>query len=46
MDECCGTCKWHKREPLEEGWFCTNENSDCYSCWTDYKDFCPDWEDG
>lgn len=39
--ECCGTCKWHFHEKINEGWVCTNADSDYVTDWTDY-DFCCD----
>lgn len=43
--DCCGTCKYHKPDNEEEGaWICTNEES-YYECeYTDYKDYCADYE--
>lgn len=44
MDECCGTCKWHQREDIDDGWVCVNDRSEYCTDWTDYKDCCEDWE--
>lgn len=45
-ERCCGTCKWHEHEYIDDGWVCTN--SDSYYCtdWTEYEDTCSFWEDG
>ena len=44
MDECCGTCKWHQHESVDDGWVCVNDRSEYCTDWTDYKDYCEDWE--
>ena len=46
-EKCCGTCKWHKKDKHSQGgedWMCVNP--DCYYCtdYTDYDDWCEDWE--
>lgn len=38
--ECCGTCRWHKRESIDDGWVCCNPDSDYLGDWTEYSDFC------
>ena len=39
--ECCGTCKYHKKE---DDWVCDNPDSDCYTDYTEYSDFCENFE--
>ena len=51
MKECCGTCKYNKRdfsEPQGKGYAefcCDNEYSENYSVPTFYDDTCDDWEE-
>lgn len=51
MKECCGTCKYNKRDfskPQNQGYSefcCGNEESDSYSVPTMYDDVCEDWEE-
>lgn len=26
--ECCGTCRWHQHESVDDGWVCVNPDSD------------------
>jgi len=40
----CGTCKHCKFEGEDEGFVCTNPDSDNLSDWVEYKDFCYEWE--
>lgn len=42
--ECCGTCKWHEQEDIDDGWICVNADSEYCTCWTEYGDWCPDYE--
>lgn len=42
--ECCGTCKWHEHENIDDGWVCTNPDSDAVADWTEYSDSCMAWE--
>lgn len=44
MERCCGTCKWHWYENIDEGFVCTNIDSEYCADWTDYADSCEDWE--
>lgn len=44
MKQCCGTCVYHIRVPLDE-WVCDNEDSDTYGLETPYEDFCEDYEE-
>ena len=43
-DKCCGTCKYHCHENIDDGWVCTNVDSEYVAEWTEYKDFCDEWE--
>lgn len=51
MKECCGTCKYNKRDfskPQNQRYSefcCGNEESDSYSVPTMYDDVCEDWEE-
>ena len=41
----CGYCKWHVKDPHEEGdWYCNNEYSDYYTDLTSFEDSCADFE--
>ena len=44
MERCCGTCKWQWYENVDEGFVCTNIDSEYCADWTDYADSCEDWE--
>lgn len=44
-EKCCGTCKWHKHEPIDDGWVCVNADSDHCTDWTDYDYCCEEWEE-
>ena len=43
-DRCCGTCKYHEYEKASQGWVCVNDKSDFLSDWTEYGDYCEEWE--
>ena len=43
-EECCGTCKYHKHEGIDDGWGCVNPDSEYLSDWTEYTDGCEEWE--
>ena len=43
-DKCCGTCKYHCHEGIDDGWVCVNDQSEYCAEWTEYKDFCDEWE--
>ena len=51
MKECCGNCKYNKRDfskPQGKGYFefcCGNEESDNYSVPTFWDDVCDDFEE-
>lgn len=42
MERCCGTCKWHWYENVDEDFVCTNIDSEYCADWTDYADSCSD----
>lgn len=45
-DECCGFCKYHKPDNAEQdAWICTNYDSDYVGEWTDFGDWCTDYEE-
>jgi dUTP pyrophosphatase len=41
---CCGTCKWHKREPIDGGFICVNARSEKVADWTGDEEWCREWE--
>lgn len=44
-EKCCGTCKFHEHEDIDDGWVCANADSEYLSDWTDYDHCCIDWEE-
>lgn len=42
-EEICGKCLHHRKE--NEEWICKNPDSECYGCWTEYKDGCSEFEE-
>jgi len=42
--ECCGTCKHHRKRKQDPDWTCNNPDSDCYADFTGYKDYCENYE--
>lgn len=42
--KCCGTCKWHEHEDVDDGWICVNDQSRYLADWTEFNDVCEDWE--
>lgn len=38
----CGKCINHRYSDGE--WICNNPDSECYGCYTEYRDSCTDWE--
>jgi len=42
---CCGTCRWHEHESIDDGWICVNSDSEYCSDWTDYNHYCEDYEE-
>lgn len=43
-DKCCGTCKYHHHEDIDDGWVCVNDRSEYFADWTEYSDSCDEWE--
>lgn len=43
-ERCCGTCRYHRHESIDDGWVCVNDESDYYTDWTDYEFCCSEWE--
>lgn len=44
-EQCCGTCRHHVHENIDDGWVCTNPRSDYVTDWTEYDDWCEEWEE-
>lgn len=44
-NKCCGTCKYHEHESVDDGWVCVNADSQYCTDWTDYNHYCEDWEE-
>lgn len=42
--KCCGTCKYHQFENVDEGYVCVNGESEYLSDWTDFNHTCDCWE--
>lgn len=42
-EEICGKCKYHRKE--NEEWVCTNQDSECWGCYTEYRDTCDCFEE-
>lgn len=38
----CGKCIYHRYDDGE--WVCNNPDSECYGCYTEYRDSCNDFE--
>lgn len=43
--KCCGTCRWHQHEYVDDGWVCVNDISEYCTDWTDYEWSCDEWEE-
>lgn len=43
-ENCCGTCRWHEHEDIDDGWVCVNDQSEYCADWTEYDDICDEWE--
>lgn len=41
---CCGTCKYHHHESIDDGWVCVNPESDYCTEWTEDGEQCPKWK--
>lgn len=44
MKRCCGTCRWHEHEHIDDGWVCVNAESRYCTDWTDDSDSCEERE--
>lgn len=42
--ECCGTCRFHRIDDDGE-WICVNEDSEYYTDYTEYGDWCEEHEE-
>ena len=42
-EELCGTCIHHRKE--NEELICKNPDSECYGCYTEYRDSCDSYEE-
>ena len=42
-DKMCGKCIHHRYKDGE--WICTNPDSECYGCYTEYNDECDEFEE-
>ena len=42
-DQICGQCYYHRKQ--SEEWICNNPDSECYGCYTEYRDTCDEFED-
>lgn len=40
----CSTCAWNKRDRETHEWTCSNEESECFGCFTGYSDSCDEYE--
>ena len=45
MKQCCGTCKYHQFENVNDGYVCVNSDSEYCADWTEYSDCCEEWEE-
>ena len=43
MNECCGTCKYHRF--TDGDWACTNDESEYVTDYTPYDHVCDEWEE-
>lgn len=43
--ECCGNCRYHEKDLYDEGYICVNGESDYCADWTEYNDFCEEYEE-
>lgn len=43
--KCCGTCKYHHHENIDDGWVCVNSDSEYVADWTEYNNWCDEWEE-
>ena len=42
-DENCGHCIHHRKN--DGCWICTNPDSECYGCYTEYTDTCEEFDE-
>lgn len=42
--KCCGTCRYHYHETIDDGYVCINPKSDYCADWTDDDISCPEYE--
>lgn len=45
INKCCGTCKYHEHENVDDGWVCVNQDSEYVADWTDYDHCCEEYEE-
>lgn len=47
VEKCCGTCRFSKNYRYADmnGWYCTNDDSDCCGLETVYSECCEDYEE-
>lgn len=43
--ECCGTCRYHHHENIDDGWVYVNVDSEYVADWTDYDHYCNDYKE-
>lgn len=43
--KCCGTCKWHCHEDIDNGFVCVNDKSEHCAEWMEYFYCCEEWEE-
>lgn len=41
----CGTCKYHRTDKNSGDWICTNPESEYFADYTEYADWCEEWEE-
>ena len=42
---CCGTCRYHFHESVDDGWVCVNDASEYVTDWTDFDFCCDEYEE-
>lgn len=42
--QCCGNCKYHEHENIDDGYVCVNSDSAYCAEWTDCMSHCEEWE--
>ena len=43
-EKICGECKYHQYEEIDRGFVCTNPDSPYATEWTEYEDWCSEFE--